>query len=697
MKTQPEYATLVDASSLATPEPGGCRTVDDWVRVRFPAYVRACVVALAFLVPLVVGPGVQDSVSLVKLTLIWWLGIVGIGLWTVWALQEQKGIPRFRGALPLAVFAVASLLSVVFSMAPAVSVLGSQSRYGGVIPLALYIAVMLLVVTVYWQQPDRLSSVVRAFTLASAILSSYILAQALGFDFLRWASPAGLPTYPIGTMGNSNFAGGFLAITLPFAVYAVMKSCTFPGKVCTVLLVAMQSLALWYTQTRGGLLAAVAAALVVGVLVPDWRRTFRSHLIRRVATIGVGIALCTGVVLAGSASPQAAGQVSPLASSRSATLTNRLAFWKAALEITWDHPLVGTGPDTFYATYLPHRSAAEARYSSLLLPDKPHNVFLERAASSGVIALAAYLAVIAIVLVGATRRLWRRRSDGDLLLVVLLASFVAYLIQGFFSIEEPGVAVVGWILIGSLIVLGDPILVTRRARQLAGAGAEPVNQATEGIGRRWRHRLIRYVAALSAAVLLVVGSVPLVAAAEATTDLGTAIRLDPLEPAYLARAGDLSASAGLAANVDAKKRGFFSVADRYYRRALDLQPDSLATVVNLARVNTAWGDSVDSSRLLTAGQWWRRALVLDRFDPGLHSVWDTAAGEMSRRADALNERGHGDPAGAVESYVGAARGYWAAGQPAKAHDAAVSALVIEPGNLGAEAVLAMVSADQRPR
>src|SRR5260370_28838262 len=64
------------------------------------------------------------------------------------------------------------------------------------------------------------------------------------------------------------------------------------------------------------------------------------------------------------------------------TLLKRWEYWHAAVGVFVTNPVLGTGPDTFYAAYGRHRAASDGAAHGLdeSPPDKPHNVFLEYAA-----------------------------------------------------------------------------------------------------------------------------------------------------------------------------------------------------------------------------------------------------------------------------------------------------------------------------
>lgn len=81
----------------------------------------------------------------------------------------------------------------------------------------------------------------------------------------------------------------------------------------------------------------------------------------------------------------------------------RFTYWRAALEITREHPLLGTGPGTFSILYQ-QLKRPEDEMARLC-----HNDYLEQACDSGILGCLAYTAMIAVFI----SRLYRYRTTGE--------------------------------------------------------------------------------------------------------------------------------------------------------------------------------------------------------------------------------------------------------------------------------------------
>ena len=131
-----------------------------------------------------------------------------------------------------------------------------------------------------------------------------------------------------------------------------------------------------------------------------------------------------------------------------------LDAWHVAVRIAADHPVLGTGQETFpdvfprysHAVLPPDRAAALDAYRV----ESPHNVYLAIAAGAGLPALLAYLGVLAAV-VAAVARAARRTSERWLrcALVAILAAVAGHLVTDAFMTAEVTGTWLFWVLMGA--------------------------------------------------------------------------------------------------------------------------------------------------------------------------------------------------------------------------------------------------------
>jgi O-antigen ligase/polysaccharide polymerase Wzy-like membrane protein len=626
-----------------------------WILERFQVYGRVCLMAAVFLSPLVFYRRTVDNFNLPKLTLLWVLGLLALALWIAWSAERRVWLPRFRLLYAAAAFWVAFVLATVFSQNRAVSLVGVHQRYDGLIPFTLYITIMIAIVGLYWERPDDVREIARAAAAGSILMAVYVLIQAAGLDWIPWRNPGGgNPVFPVGTMGNSNFAGAYLGVTIPFLIYVVTTAKSNFAKAVLGILAGVDLVALWTTQTRGGLAGAVAALVTMAFMyrdrLPKWARAMAALVL----VAGVALAALAASMVFRTASAPSSAAPPIVGFFRTETFSSRADYWITALRIFRQHPVLGTGPETFYSNYPPNRTRADGALLGSAIPDKPHNIYLEYAANTGAIGLGSYLILAGLGLWYAYRRARKLQDQERLLLVAFLAAFAGYLVQGTFSIDVVPLAVTGWIALGSITALADPNVVDARERQAAAEkqkrkpGSKKSRRSSEDTNQvsgsaRWP---IHAGIALSAAALLALGIRPLVAdekaASEAVKQSGRtpvgevaqgfeqAIRAFPLESTYRRFDATFAQKKAAAASDPAQKVRWLAKALARYQEAYRLLPTT-ANLMSLAEVKTAWAE-IDPNRFAEADKAWA---ALAAYDSTNYQVHQKYAAMLNSWADAL--------------------------------------------------------------
>jgi hypothetical protein len=111
----------------------------------------------------------------------------------------------------------------------------------------------------------------------------------------------------------------------------------------------------------------------------------------------------------------------------------RFDYWRAAIQVTCERPLLGTGPGTFQRPYARLKSP-EAEMTRLV-----HNDYLEQFSDSGLVGGISYGAWIVLSLAAIGRRVWR--SD-DPVTFALFAGLLGWFVQGLdeFGLYVPALA-----------------------------------------------------------------------------------------------------------------------------------------------------------------------------------------------------------------------------------------------------------------
>lgn len=203
-------------------------------------------------------------------------------------------------------------------------------------------------------------------------------------------------------------------------------------KVIVGLFAYMAFACLFWTGSKAGWLIAIAMA-VAGLLHLQMSRQLRAGIICAILLLGLG-----GFAVKNLA------YFKKGATSASA----RLIYWKAALQVANEHPLLGAGPGTFAKTFAPIKPP-EAEMARLT-----HNDYLEQACDSGWPAFVIFTAFIATVLYFGHSVVVR----SPLHLAVWLGA-LGWALQSFveFGLYIPAIAWTAFLFLGWLLGNRNPI------------------------------------------------------------------------------------------------------------------------------------------------------------------------------------------------------------------------------------------------
>lgn len=640
-----------------------------WILEHYHNYARTVLAAGLVVMIAVRLTASRDTFNLTKLTLLWVFTLVALALWIASAVERRVAVPRLRLFVAASAFLVAVCLATVFSINWRVSLIGAYGRFDGVIPLFIYATVAFLIVALYWESPADMKDIPRAAVLGVIADAGVVVLQHFNLEGVVWADITGsVSTFPVGTIGNSDFAGAFLGIAFPCCLYALIAARRRATRLFFWAVVALDLAALWFTATRGGMLAAATGSALVLV-------AYRHRLPRWLIRAAVGATcLALGVVVVGGFHPGMTKAPGPLAKVHlvsSSTLGIRVQYWAPALAIVAHHPLVGTGPETFLEAYTRYREPAEGAKNGMTLTDEPHNVLMGYAADTGLLGAGTYLSLIVFAFLYAWRRTRNLTAPQRDLLVCFAAMLVAYLTQAFFSIDIPPLAAFGWVALGGIGCLADPMAVEARRTAEAAAPATPkwVSVRREAQGRSTPHSdpvrirrawLCHTAIAVGLVCLVTVGVLPWWAdhlAREATeplpngnspstaqvlADYAAAARFNPLESTYPTLAGTAEAAASNDAQSPPEAIAHLSASIRDDKRGLKLMPHDVLFVSQIAQDYAAWA-RFDTPRYRQAQFWWQRAIALDPSDWKVHSLYAetlaswAASGKSAARAQEIRQ------------------------------------------------------------
>jgi len=551
-------------------------------------------------------------------------------------VRGRVGVPRGPVAWAVAAFVVALVLATVTSDAPVVSLMGVHRRYSG---LLLYASCALLFVAVLRRFDERsVSSLALAIGVGAVGMTLYGLVQLVGADPFPFARRySGI----FSTVGNPNFAAGYLGATLPLVVWpAIAPRRPLAVRLLAAGLAAAQVVALTATNSSQGFFSAGAG---LGVLAVAWVLAQERSWSRPAA---VGLLAAGGLaVVTAAAGLAGAGPLSVLSRQRSFEL--RIYYWQTALNILRDQPLLGAGLDRYGVNYRLHRPLGVILSSDLpATNDAAHNVVLQMLSSGGLVLGLAYLAVLGLTAWALVTGLRRHRGERLLLLGAVGGAWLGYQAQSMVSIDVPALAVLHWVLAGAvLVVAGAPLVRDVVLRPGVVAAAQRTGAKGKGKGKqrgasqqRGGKTSVRdgRIAVGATAVLGLVAVYALTLPLRADTAAGAALR-DEAAQDYQAAKADVDRAIDLAPWEFQYwfERGRYHVATEDYRDALAAYIDSaeraggdLKPVLAAARAARVAGQNQFTE------QWYSEALEIEPRHPQLKVEFARFLQDQGRAAEA---------------------------------------------------------------
>jgi O-antigen ligase len=306
--------------------------------------------------------------------------------------RARPTAPAFM--VPLAVYAVATLVSAVFSLDPAASIVDSKQ-----------LVLLLIVPMVYHVARGHSANLVIDVILAvGAISAAYGIVQ---YGVLHYDS---LERRPDGVLTHYMTYSGTLMLVLCAAVGRLVfasRERTWPALVMPALV-----LALAVSLGRNAWVGACVAVALLLVL-----RDFRL-----IALLPVAVALVLAL-----APDSVTSRVMSMFDLRDPTNQDRIAMLEAGAGMVRDHPLTGVGPAMVQSVYPEYRPA----YAEKPVNPHLHNVPMQIAAERGLPALAIWI----WLMVTLSRLLIRMFRSGRerLLTATAMAATAAMLAAGLFE------------------------------------------------------------------------------------------------------------------------------------------------------------------------------------------------------------------------------------------------------------------------
>ncbi len=359
--------------------------------------------------------------------------VLTYGLGEIWKSHRTFFIALF-------LFLLSVLNATINSSSPLTqNVYGIFGRQTGFIA---YLALSVIALSaVLLRARKSFEKLVWALIIAGGINIVYA-AWAIAFgDFIGWTNPYG---NILGLFGNPNFIGAFLGMFITGAVaFAFSDQFSWRYRIGFVVLGLVALYEIKESKAVQGLVVTGAGLAMIGFYLI--RAKTKGMLMSSLYVFAVAVA--GGLALAGALQK---GPLTSLIYKRSVSL--RGTYWETGVNMGLDKPFTGVGMDSYgnwYRVFRPDRALVDMP-GITTMTNAAHNVVIDMFAYGGFPLLLSYLGILAIGTWSILKVTLRQRAyDGTF--VAIATTWLAYELQSIISINQVGLAIWGWVLVGALV------------------------------------------------------------------------------------------------------------------------------------------------------------------------------------------------------------------------------------------------------
>ncbi|MDY6781552.1 MAG: IctB family putative bicarbonate transporter [Cyanobacteriota bacterium] len=404
----------------------------------------------ALLISLVLGLGPFVSTALIGVLLL----AVG-GYWALITLADE-GNPAAITPIHYTVLAYWSMAAIATVLSPV-----KTAALSGLIKLTLYLFLFVLAARVL-RNPRLRNWTIAVLLLVSLVVSAYGVRQEFfGVDQLAtWNDPTSEladDTRVYSYLGNPNLLAGYLLAAIALSIVAFIIWRGWLPKALAAVMFGVNLACLFYTDSRGGWLAALAALAVLGVLLYFW---WRSELPRfwQIWTLPIAFGSCAVLLLIAIATvePLRLRVMSIFAGRGDSSNNFRINVWDAVFRMIGDYPLFGIGPGngTFNAIYPRYMETGFTALSA-------YSIFLETIVEMGFVGFAVFMWMLVVTLnqcVQQLNRLYRTRHIQAFWLMGATAAIAGFLTHGLVDTVwyRPQINCLWWLMVALVASFWQP-------------------------------------------------------------------------------------------------------------------------------------------------------------------------------------------------------------------------------------------------
>jgi len=302
---------------------------------------------------------------------------------------------------------------------PVLALLGNYDRNFGILT---FIAIGLLVLIAANSKSNVISFINYGVWPITALAVIYSYMQSFDFDPLAWAEP----DRTVLTMGNSNYAAGFMGmlIIVPFyGFFAYSNKVVKASMVPLAFLIANAGMNALAFQFR----VITLISIIVFMIVFCWEKIIALPKLITFSALFTSLSLVFYYVIS--------NQKDLVAFTN---FKDRISQQSMGISMFADHPIFGVGADQMWR-YMPmYLKPNDIVINGIdVVPDKTHNVFIDHLAHGGIFAGLIFTVFIVFSLVIVVQLMRKSQNKENRPIVALLAGiWVSYVASQFISTDQ---------------------------------------------------------------------------------------------------------------------------------------------------------------------------------------------------------------------------------------------------------------------
>lgn len=402
------------------------------------------ILTASVIVTLYFMPSIEDPFNSPKMWLLMIFGswLLGLVVFT-FKIKFRQGLDsKLKTFVYLLLsFNITLFFSTILTDVSLIGFFGDTQRRIGFVTY-FFLSIFALAAAIIFNESNSIK-ILYAALICGGILSSYGFFQSIGRDFIAWQNPY---NQVLGTLGNPNFASAALALfaCLSFSTLfapKVQKSV----KVLALLVFALSFYVIYQSKSIQGLVA-----LTVGIGFFLYIVISNKYKIR-------GRLFLIFYLLSGTLSILGMLQTGPLKNwLYKDSVSVRGYYWRAGFQMFKENIISGVGVDRYGYWFKQLREPTYSlKYGYDITSSNAHSIPIQMFATSGLLVGILYFAIFAYTLVKSIKYLKLNSDIDKTTLTALVAALIVYLAQSVISIENIGLGIWGWLLLGAIIGLSS--------------------------------------------------------------------------------------------------------------------------------------------------------------------------------------------------------------------------------------------------